>query len=347
MPAQRLKLGLIGAGRIGRLHAENLTTRIPAAELLAVADPYADAARECAERYDIPEHGQDYQHILQRPDIQAVLICSSTDTHARMIAEAARAGKHVFCEKPISLDLSSIDRALAAAELAGVKLQIGFNRRFDANYRRVRQAVERGEIGQPRMLHLISRDPAPPSLEYIRVSGGLFLDMAIHDFDMARFLVGSEVEEVFVQAAALNDPQIGAAGDVDTALTLLRFRNGVIGTISNSRQAAYGYDQRAELLGSAGAISIENNYPNTAVLGTAQSVSRDLPLHFFLERYTESFVTEMNAFVQAVLHDGPVPVSGADGRMSVLIGLAAGRSLEEHRPVCLSEIASQNRENSL
>lgn len=345
MPAQRLKLGLIGAGRIGRLHAEHLSTRIPAAELLIVADPFADAARQCAERYDIPAHCQDYQQILARPDIEAVLICSSTDTHARIIAEAALAGKHVFCEKPIALDLPSIDRALEEVERAGVKLQIGFNRRFDANYRRVRQAVEQGEIGQPRMLHLVSRDPAPPPLDYIRVSGGLFLDMAIHDFDMARFLIGSEVEEVFVQAAALNDPQIGAAGDVDTALTLLRFHNGVIGTISNSRQAAYGYDQRAELLGSAGAISIENNYPNTSVVSTARSISRDLPLHFFLERYSESFVSEINAFVQAVLQNVPVPVSGADGRVPVLIGLAAGRSLAEHRPVRLSEIAEQDREN--
>lgn len=346
MPARSLKLGLIGAGRIGRLHAEHLTSRIVSAELLMVVDSYEEAARECAEQYDIPAYHQDYQALLERPDIEAVVICSSTDTHALLIEEAALAGKHVFCEKPIALDLLSIDRALSAVQHSGVKLQVGFNRRFDANYRRVRQAVEQGEIGQPRVLHLVSRDPAPPSLAYIRVSGGLFLDMAIHDFDMARFLIGSEVEEVFVQASALNDPQIAAAGDVDTALILLQFRNGVIGTISNSRHAAYGYDQRVELLGSAGAISIENNYPNTATISTAQSVRRDLPLYFFLERHTESFAAEMTAFVQAVLHDTPVPVTGYDGRVPVIIGLAAGRSLAEHRPVRLDEIDGQKGEAS-
>lgn len=347
MPVHRLKLGLIGAGRIGRLHAEHLTSRIAAAELVMVADLSEDAARECAEQYAIPEYHQDYQAVLECPDIEAVVICSSTNTHAHIIEEAALAGKHVFCEKPIALDLPSIDRALAAIQRAGVKLQVGFNRRFDANYHRVRQAVVQGEIGQPHMLHLISRDPAPPPLDYIRVSGGLFLDMAIHDFDIARFLIGSEVEEVFVQANALSNPQIAAAGDVDTALTLLRFRNGVIGTISNSRQAVYGYDQRAEVLGSAGVISIENNYPNTATLGTAQSISRDLPLYFFLERYTESFVAEMTAFVQAVLRDTPVPVTGFDGRMPIITGLAAGRSLAEHRPVLLSEIDDQARGGEL
>jgi len=338
MPAHALKLGLIGAGRIGSLHAEHLTTRIPAADLIMVADAFEEAVERCAERYAIPFATQDYRDVLARPDIQAVVICSSTNTHAQIIEEAAWAGKHIFCEKPIALDLPSIDRTLDAVKRAGVKLQIGFNRRFDANYRRVRQAVEQGEIGRLHLLHLISRDPAPPPIEYIQVSGGLFLDMTIHDFDMARFLIGSEVEEIFVQAAVMDDPAIGAMGDVDTAVTLLHFTNGVIGTIDNSRRAAYGYDQRVELLGSAGAVRTENNYPNNATISDGQSVWRDLPLHFFVERYNESFLFEMAAFVEAVQHDRPVPVSGYDGRVPVAMALAAQKSLAENRPVRLSEI---------
>ncbi len=338
MHGHSLKIGLIGAGRIGRLHAEHLTTRIPSADLIMVADVSEEAARQCAELYAIPDATQDYHAVLDHPDIQAVVICSSTDTHARIIEEAAQAGKHIFCEKPIALDLPSIDRTLDAVERAGVKLQIGFNRRFDANYRRVRQAVEQGEIGHLRLLHLISRDPAPPPIDYIRISGGLFLDMTIHDFDMARFLVGSEAEQIVVLAGVMDDPAIGAAGDVDTAVIMLQFTNGVIGTIDNSRRAAYGYDQRVELMGSAGAIRTENNYPNTVTISDGHSVWRDLPLHFFLERYTESYIAEMAAFVDAVLHDTPVPVTGYDGRVPVVMALAAHKSLVEHRPILLSEI---------
>ena len=338
MHGPSLKIGLIGAGRIGRLHAEHLTTRIPSADLIMVADVFEEAARQCAERYSIPYATQDYHEVLDHPNIKAVVICSSTDTHAQIIEEAARAGKHIFCEKPIALDLQTIDQALDVVERADVKLQIGFNRRFDANYRRVRQAVERGEIGRPHMLHIISRDPEPPPIEYIRVSGGIFLDMTIHDFDIARFLIGNEVKEVFAQASVMDDPAIAAVGDVDTTVVTLQFTNGVIGTISNSRHAAYGYDQRVELLGSAGAICTDNNYPNTAVISDGNSVWRDLPLHFFVERYVESFVTEMAAFVDAVLHDAPVPVTGYDGRVPVIMALAAHKALIEHRPILLSEI---------
>lgn len=338
MSISPLKVGLIGAGRIGRLHAAHLSTRIASAELLMVADVFVDAARQCAERYGIPAATDDYRDVLVHPDIQAVIVCSSTDTHARMITEAARAGKHIFCEKPIALELAAIDEALVMVAHYGVKLQIGFNRRFDANYRRVQQAVMRGEIGQPHLLHIFSYDPAPPPLDYIRVSGGIFLDMTIHDFDMARFLMNSEVEEVYVQAGVLVDAAIGEAGDVDTAIVSLRFANGALATISNSRQAVYGYDQRVELLGSAGAISTGNNYPNTAIISTARSIQRDVPLHFFLERYTESFVSEMIAFVDAVQHDKPTLVTGEDGRAPIVMALAAQRSLAEHRPVRLSEI---------
>lgn len=338
MAAAPLTLGLIGAGRIGRIHAENLTRHVPRARLLMVADVVEQAARACAGAFAIPRTETDYRALLDSPEIDAVVIASATDTHARLITEAAQAGKHIFCEKPIAFTLPEIDQALAAVARAGVKLQIGFNRRFDASYQRVRAAIERGEIGQPWRLHIISRDPAPPPLEYVRTSGGLFLDMSIHDFDMARFLIGSEVEEVFARADVLVDPAIGAAGDVDTAITVLTFANRVIGTVDNCRQAVFGYDQRVEVLGSAGLISTENRFPNTAVVSTRQGVCRDLPLHFFTERYAESYRAELAAFVDAVLDDRPVPVNGQDGRAPVVMALAARRSLEERRPVRLAEV---------
>ncbi len=338
MPSDVLNIGLIGAGRIGRVHAENLSTRVPAANLMMVADVSEQAAQQVAQRYRIPQAVSDYRALLDNPNIDAVLICSATNTHAQIIEEAAQAGKQIFCEKPIALSLATIDGALKAVDQAGMKLQIGFNRRFDANYRRVRQAIEQGEIGEPQMLHIISRDPAPPPIEYVKVSGGIFLDMTIHDFDMARFLVGSEVEEVYAAGGVMIDPAIGAAGDIDTALIVLRFANGVIGTIDNSRKAVYGYDQRVEVLGSAGAINTSNNYPNNAVISDGQHIRRDLPLNFFMERYTESFVTEMAAFVDAVLHDKPTPVTGKDGRAPVVMGLAARKSYDEHRPVRLNEV---------
>jgi myo-inositol 2-dehydrogenase/D-chiro-inositol 1-dehydrogenase len=341
MFGHQLNVGVIGAGRIGRVHAYNLAARIPAANLVMVADICAASAQQCAQQYGVPYAVGDYHTLLEHPEIEAVGICSSTDTHACIIEEAAQAGKHIFCEKPIALSLPAIDRALEAVERAGVKLQIGFNRRFDPNFRRVRQAVEQGEIGQPHLLHLISRDPTPPPIEYVQVSGGMFLDMTIHDFDMARFLVGSEVEELFTAAGVRVDSAIGAAGDVDTAVMMLKFANGVIGTIDNSRCAVYGYDQRVELLGSAGSIRTDNTYPNTAVISDQHSVHRDLPLNFFMERYIESYVNEMAAFVDAVLGDTPTPVSGHDGRMPVVMGLAARMSYQENRPVRLHEVDQQ------
>jgi myo-inositol 2-dehydrogenase/D-chiro-inositol 1-dehydrogenase len=336
----RLKIGLIGAGRIGRVHASNLANRVPTAELVAVADVSLEAAQQCAQLNRIPTATSDYREILANPEIGAVLICSATNTHAPLIEEAAKAGKQIFCEKPIALSLEAIDKALVAVKEAGVKLQIGFNRRFDANYRRVRQAIVNGEIGDPHIVHIISRDPAPPPAEYVKVSGGIFLDMTIHDFDMARFLVGSEVEEVYTVGGVKIDPAIGEAGDIDTAFIVLRFANGVTATIDNSRKAVYGYDQRVEVFGSAGAIHTENNYPNSAVISDGTSIRRDLPLNFFMERYTESFVSEMQAFVDAVLSDKATPVTGFDGRAPVVIGLAARRSYQENRPVRISEISA-------
>ncbi|MBU6359717.1 MAG: inositol 2-dehydrogenase [Chloroflexi bacterium] len=333
----KLNIGLIGAGRIGQVHAATIAYRVNSAQLAAVTDPIASAAQAVAGKFRIPTIANSYKDIISDPNIDAVMICTPTDTHAEIIQAAAAAGKHIFCEKPVALDLAQTDAAVNAAERAGVKLQLGFNRRFDANYARVRQAIVSGEVGDVRMVHIISRDPAPPPISYVKVSGGIFLDMTIHDWDMARFLTGSEIEEVYVQGGIRVDPAIGEAGDIDTHVTLLRFANGAIGTIDNCRQAVYGYDQRVEVFGSKGVINTQNNYANNSVLSTAQSVYRDLPLNFFMTRYTEAYAAEVEAFVASVVNNTPVVVSGQDGRAALLVGLAAKRSYAEHRPVRVNE----------
>jgi len=334
-----VNVGIIGAGRIGRVHAENLVYRVPDARVVAICDVIESAAQQCAARLGIASASGDHRAVLEDPAVEAVLICSSTDTHARLIEEAAAAGKHIFCEKPIALDLQRIDRAIQAADRAGVKLQIGFNRRFDPNFLRIRDAVANGQIGKPHILRITSRDPAPPPISYIRVSGGILLDMTIHDFDMAHYLIGSAIQEVYAVGGVLVDPAIGAAGDVDTAVVALTFANGALGVIDNSRQASYGYDQRVEVFGSLGMIAAENNTPNRTILSDKDGVHSALPLHFFLERYTESYTAEMRAFVQCIQEGTLPPVTGLDGRVPVVIGLAAAKSLAEHRPVQLTEIA--------
>ncbi len=335
---EKIRVGIIGAGRIGRVHAANLTYRMPEADLVAVSDIVGEAAEKLAGELGVPAAYQDHRRILDDKAIDAVFICSSTDTHAPFIEQAAEAGKQIFCEKPIALDLAAIDRALAAVQRAGVKLMVGFNRRFDPSFRRVREAVAAGEIGEPHILRITSRDPAPPPLAYIQVSGGIFLDMTIHDFDMARYLMGREVESVYAAGGVLVDPAIGQAGDVDTAVITLHFAGGALGVIDNSRRAVYGYDQRVEVFGSGGVVSADNAYPNTVQIGNAQRVHRDLPLNFFMERYTESYVHEVRAFVECILHDTPPPVTGLDGRTAVVIGYAAKRSLAEKRPVTIEEV---------
>lgn len=333
-----LRFGVIGAGRIGKTHAENLATRIPGTEVVTIADVNIESAQELATRLRVSSAVDDYHAILSDSSIDAVAICSSTDTHARIIIEAAQAGKHIFCEKPIDYDLTKIDAALSAVEKAGVKLQIGFNRRFDSNFRKVRTMIDEGKIGTPHIIRITSRDPAPPPLSYVKASGGMFFDMTIHDFDMARYLSGSEVDEVYTAAGVMVDPGIGEAGDVDTAVILLRFANGAIGTIDNSRKAVYGYDQRVEVFGSAGMVQAQNNTPDNDVYYSADGVQSAKPLYFFLERYMESFIAEMKEFAQSVRENTTPPVVGMDGRIPVLMGIAAKKSFLENRPVKLSEI---------
>lgn len=335
---KKIKVGVIGAGRIGKLHTEDIVKNFVNIEVKAVADVFADKIKDWAASLGISNVYADYKMILNDPEIDAVLVCSSTDTHSQITIEAAQAGKHIFCEKPIDFDINRIQAALAAVEKAGVKFQVGFNRRFDHNFKQVRDFVQENKIGDVQIVKVTSRDPEPPSLDYVKVSGGLFLDMTIHDFDMVRYLSGSEVTEVYANAAVLVDPAIGQAGDVDTALITLKFANGALGVIDNSRKAAYGYDQRVEVFGSKGAVAVSNDTPSSAVLSTAEGVFSDKPKYFFLERYRDSFVAEMNEFFDCITNDKQPSVSGLDGLKPVLIALAAKKSVEEGRPVKLEEI---------
>ncbi len=271
--------------------------------------------------------------MLDDPEIDAILIGSPSPEHAAQMIECARAGKHIFCEKPIALDPDIIRNALAEVEKSGVKLQVGFNRRFDPNFAAVQQQVASGALGDPHIIRITSRDPAPPPAEYVASSGGLFMDMTIHDFDMARFLCGSEVTEVHAYGAVLVDPEIGKAGDIDTAVISLKFDNGALGIIENSRKAVYGYDQRVEVFGAKGTAMADNNTPTSMVVLNESGTIRDKPLYFFLERYKTAFVAEMQAFVDAIREDKPTLVSGKDGLVPVLIAMAAKESLKTGKPV--------------
>jgi myo-inositol 2-dehydrogenase / D-chiro-inositol 1-dehydrogenase len=333
-----LRIGVIGVGRIGRMHAELLAHRVAGAAVACVHDAHEESARGVAAALGVTA-AEELDAVLGAPDVDAVAICTSTDTHADLIVAAAQAGKAIFCEKPVSLELAEVDRALAAVEAAGVPFQIGFNRRFDAAHAAVAAAVASGEVGEPQLARVTSRDPAPPPVSYIRVSGGLFLDMTIHDFDMARFVTGSEVVEVYARGGVRVDPEIGAAGDVDTAVVVLEHANGCLTTIDNSRQAVYGYDQRVEVFGSAGMAASENPPAHTAVVRTAAGASGPALPYFYLERYVPSYLAEWEAFVAAVSAGETPPVTVADARAPLVIGLAAWRSLREGRAVRVEEVA--------
>ena len=332
---RKMVIGIIGAGRIGKLHAENIAKNFSNVEIKAIADIYADKVKDWAYSIGIKNVYADYKRILEDPEIESVIICSSTNTHSQMIIESAQAGKHIFCEKPIDYDVDRIKAALDAVDKAGVKLQVGFNRRFDHNFKKVRELVQDGKIGNVQIVKVTSRDPAPPSLDYVKVSGGMFLDMTIHDFDMVRYLSGSEVVEVYANAAVLVDPEIGKTGDVDTALISLKFKNGAIGMIDNCRKAVYGYDQRVEVLGTKGGITVKNDTPTGVVLSTEESVMSEKPLYFFLERYIDSYREETKEFFDCIINDTEPSVSGKDALAPVLIGLAARKSYEEGRPIKL------------
>jgi myo-inositol 2-dehydrogenase / D-chiro-inositol 1-dehydrogenase len=334
----RLRFGVLGVGRIGKIHIENLVNRIPSAEVVALSDVAGAELETVAARFGIEGTFTDYRDLLDLPEVDAVAICSPTNLHYQMIVDAAASGKAIFCEKPIDLSLEKVQAANQEVARRGVPMMVGFNRRFDPNFFKVWEIVAAGKVGRPHILRITSRDPGPPPEAYIRASGGIFLDMTIHDFDMARYLMASEVTEVYARAAVLVDPVFASADDWDTAVITLTFANGAFATIDNSRKAAYGYDQRVEVFGSEGMVTVTNNTPDSHILADRDGIHTALPLNFFLERYAESYVREMRAFVDAVMHHTAVPVCGEDGFKAAVIALAAAKSARENRPVKLDEI---------
>lgn len=336
---KKINIAVIGTGRMGSVHVSNLVQFVPQANLVAICDIRLDVAQAVADKHGITRVVQDYHELLQDESIDAILIATSTDTHAFIMKDVAAAGKHIFCEKPLALDLASIDDALSVIEKSGVKLQVGFNRRFDKSYQRVHQIVDSGEIGHPCILKITSRDPEPPAMEFLKVSGGMFLDMTIHDFDMARFLLG-DIEEVYAIGKVLVSPELADINDVDTTITTLKFSNGAIGTIDNSRDAVYGYDQRLEIFCSNGVAMAGNESEDTVVKGNSLGFHTSRIPHFFMQRYAPCYIEEVRQFIESVRDDKPTATSGYDGRMAVVLGHAAWRSVHENRPVKISEFLS-------
>ncbi|MDL5512103.1 inositol 2-dehydrogenase [Arenibacter sp. M-2] len=332
----KVKFAVAGLGRIGKIHLENLL-QMEDVEVVAVMDPMEEC-REYAKAKNIPHITDTYEALLAIAAFDSVVICSPTDTHADYVEMAAKAGIHVFCEKPLDLSIKRVVEVLKVVKETNIKLMLGFNRRFDKEFRKVHELVKEGAVGEPHLVKITSRDPGAPPVSYIQQSGGLFLDMTIHDFDMARFVVGKEVVEVYAKGAVLVDPAIGEAGDIDTAIVTLTYTDGTMAVIDNSREAAYGYDQRIEVFGSKGMAQADNNYEDSHRLYTKQGIVGSLPLHFFLERYAAAYKCEMASYVASLKNGKTMAVDGTDGLRSLQIGLAAIKSLKENRPVKIAEI---------
>ena len=336
-----VNVGIIGAGRIGQVHAKSILTGVPDAKILAIADPYIKPeVAEWAKSVGVENVYKDHHKILEDPRIDAVLICASTDQHASLSLEAIAAGKHIFCEKPIDQSIAKIEEVKAALAASPKKLvyQVGFNRRYDHNYRAMRKAVEDGKIGEVQFVRVSSRDPEPPPAQYVAGSGGMFMDMMIHDLDMVRYLSGLEIVEVYAQGACLVDPAIGEAGDVDTVTITLKLSNGALATIDGSRKAVYGYDQRGEVFGSKGCVVSANDSDSNIVLSTVEGVTAEKPLWFFLERYMGSYQAEVREFIDCVKNGKEPWVGIEDGLLSIRLALACTKSMHENRPVRIDEI---------
>ncbi|KUF08707.1 inositol 2-dehydrogenase [Pseudoponticoccus marisrubri] len=327
-----LKVGLLGAGRIGQVHAVNIANN-SRSTLVAVSDVFEDAAKKLADQYGAEARTSDA--ILKDPEIDAVLIATSTDTHSDLIEAATAAGKAVLCEKPVDLSLERAQACLEKVSKTGRPVMIGFNRRFDPNFAALKSASLAGEIGKSELLSVTSFDPAPPPVSYIKVSGGLFRDMMIHDFDMANFLMGERPVTVRAVGSSIVDPEIGAAGDVDTAVVTLTYADGRIAVIKNSRRAVYGYDQRVELLGAEGLLQANNMLENTVVKSTTAGVASAKPTYFFLERYMPAYAAEWEAFVAALLDGSELPVTLEDGIAALAMAEAATQSAQSGAAVAL------------
>lgn len=333
-----INVAVIGAGRIGKVHTENITKRVKHAKVTAIAEPLLnDEIKVWAKSLGISKCYKDYKEILYDKSIQAVLVCSSTDTHSSISIDMIEAGKHVFCEKPVDHDIEKINKVIKALRNSNVLYQVGFNRRFDHNFRAAKQAIVDNKIGKINIIKITSRDPAPPPLDYIKVSGGLFLDMMIHDFDMVRFISNSEIQEIFALGDNLISDEIGKVGDIDTAIVTMKLENNALAVIDNSRKTSYGYDQRLEVFGSLGQISIGNDASANMTLSTKDGIIGNKPLHFFLERYKDAYALEIEMFIDSIINNKDVAVDIYDGLKNVIIGLAAKESLLTRKPVKIDE----------
>lgn len=334
---KQINLAILGVGRIGKIHLQNMLRHFAGVRVVAVGDTQLSAESFSASFRDI-DFSNDPAPVVNRADVDAVVICTPTSSHAEMIEMAVKSGKHIFCEKPVDLSLARTKALVDLAAASGVKMMLGFNRRFDPDFLEARRKILAGRIGGVQVVKITSRDPGLPPLDYIRNSGGLFMDMAIHDFDMARYMMNKEVKEVYAKGLVLVDQQVAAAGDIDTALTTLVFEDGTYAVIDNSRKAIYGYDQRLEIFGDKGMIQVENNLHNRNVVFDQDGIHHALPLDFFMDRYTASYLNEMQYFIDALSKDAPLPVTGEDGLKATVIAVAARKSVLENRPVQISEI---------
>lgn len=336
---RQVNIAVIGTGRIGSVHTRNLVRSIYEANVVAVCDIRLEVAQAVADELGIERVVKDYRELLDDKSVEALLIATNTDTHAFIVKDAANAGKHIFCEKPLALNLADIDDVMNTVERSGIKLQVGYNRRFDKSFRQVHQIVTSGEIGHPCILHIINRDPEPPSLEYAKTSGGMFLDMSIHDFDMVRFQVG-EIDEIYAVGSVMVAPYLKEIGDVDIDIVSLKFTNGAIGSIDNSRKCVYGYDQRLEVFCSNGTAMAGNEFENVAVKGDSSGHHSARVPYSFIERYADCYIEEVRQFLQCVRKDEPVSPTGYDSRASVLLGLAAWESFRQNRPIKINEFVT-------
>ncbi|MBE7169354.1 MAG: inositol 2-dehydrogenase [Williamsia sp.] len=335
---EHVNIALLGMGRIGKIHFKNITQRFPRASVVAVADPQLDEAQFASQYGQGARFFRNPEEAIGHPQVNAVLICTPTSSHADLVEKAATAGKAIFCEKPLDLSLERTAALVDRTGETGVKLMLGFNRRFDPDFMQARQSVAAGKIGEVHIVKITSRDPGLPPIDYIKNSGGLFMDMAIHDFDMARYISGKKVVEVYAKGLVRHDPAVADAGDIDTALTTLVFEDGTCAVIDNSRKAVYGYDQRLEVFGSNGMIQVENNQHHRNIISDAAGIHHALPLDFFMDRYEKSYLKEIELFIDALLHNKEMPVSGSDGLQATLIATAAKLSMQKGEPVKLAGI---------
>jgi myo-inositol 2-dehydrogenase/D-chiro-inositol 1-dehydrogenase len=337
---KKVNLAVIGTGRMGSVHVKNIARSLPEINLAAICDIRLEVARAVADELSIERAVKDYHELLADKSIDAVLIATSTDTHAMIVKDAAAAGKQIFCEKPLAPNLEDIKDMLAAVKKTGVKLQVGFNRRFDKSYRKVHEVIASNEMGRPCILNITNRDPEFPSMDFLRVSGGIFLDLVIHDFDMIRYQLG-DVEEIYAIGAALVKPEISEFGDLDNDIITLKFKNGAIGVINNSRHAIYGYDQRLEIFCANGTVIADNETENTVIKGVKGGFMTPPPPYFFMQRYAPCYIEEVRQFAECVRDDKPTPTTGEDGYMASALGFAAWKSFHENRPVKISEITGK------